>query len=430
MSCSHISQTKQATMDDCSPTQSFPNLHHHRHRPSLHLTLPNLQSPEAGYQPAPDPLEQYGSRGEQSAASFPNSSNSSGGRKGSSGGDRGFQNPMGGGMGGDDGLRSHRDREGGQGSHFTGAWCGGSKKEEIWEDGESSTDVFYSKADCYNNANGAFYTMNCDSEEGLRCKLRANYNNYTQVSCDAKSEGVYNREANFSHFEMCHSRSAAGSLSESTVGYCRTDSRVSDNYSGREEDYGSSCGSGEDQLQQAEVEAPWLGMSPSSQTGEGRWRGEADTIPLPLRSPITISSGTYTQKLDSFSEAFLSQRKRRFPVIQSGDSPGQLWEFGETPGFVNSSHGCAFDSDPYLPPVSFSSPGHHSLPSFPLSSHIVSPRVLQFSVLLPHLYPLLLTRPPKWTLPARLEEVAKNHLARSSFSPPAFSPSHLSIAPG
>nr|XP_019951039.1 PREDICTED: uncharacterized protein LOC109634787 isoform X1 [Paralichthys olivaceus] len=388
-------------MDDCSPTQSFPNPLHHHHRPSLHLTLPSLQSLGAGYQPALDPLEQYGSRGEQSAASFTNSRNSSGGRKGSSGGDRGFQNTNGSGMVGDDGLRGHRDRDGGLGGHFADAWCGGSKKEEIWEDGESSTDVFYSKADCYNNTNGAFYTMNCGSEEGLRCKLRANYNNYTQVSCDAKNEAVYNREANYSHFTKCHNRSSAGSLSDSTAGYCRTDSRVSDNYLGREEDYGSSCGSVEDQLQQAEVEAPWHSVSPSNQTVEGRWRGEADAIPstagcLPLRSPITISSGTYTQKLDSFSEAFLSQRKRRFPVIQSGDSSGQLWEFGETPGFVKSSHSCAFDSDSYLPPVSFSSPVHHSLPSFPsppTSSQLVS------SVLSPPPTPL----PPPSHSPSKMD---------------------------
>ncbi|XP_062240258.1 uncharacterized protein LOC133950091 isoform X1 [Platichthys flesus] len=409
-------------MDDCSPIESFPNLHHHRQRPSLHLTLPNLQSPEAGYQPALDPLEQYGTRGEQSAASFSNSSSSSGGRKGSSGGDRGFQNTSGRGMGGDDGLRGHRDRDGGPGGQFTDAWVVGIKKEEVWEDGESSTDVFYSKADCYNNPNGAFYTMNCDSEEGLSCKLRANYNNYTQVSCDAKSEAVYNREANFSHFTRCPSRSAAGSLSDSTVGYCRTDSRVSDNYSGREEDYGSSCGSGEDQLQQAEVEAHWLSMSPLSQTGEGRWRGEAEGG-LPLRSPITISSGTYTQKLDSFSEAFLSQRKRRFPVIQSGDSSGLLWEFGETPGFVNSSHGCAFDSDPYLPPVSFSSPVHHSLPSFPsppTSSHLVS------SVLSPPPTPL----PPPSHSPSKMDSPsASGGSGQESIGPLQFFTSHLQPLP-
>ncbi|GLD53648.1 transcriptional-regulating factor 1-like protein [Lates japonicus] len=177
-------------MDDRSSTQSFPNVHHHRHRPSFHLTLPSLQSPDAGYQPTLDSLEQYGSRGEESTMPFPTPNTPSGGRRGSNGG----------------------------------------------------------------------------------------------------------------------------------------------------------C--------------------------------------LPQRSHITINSGTYTQKLDSFSEAFLSQRKRRFPVIPSGDS--QIWEFGvgrgESPGSVKSRHSCAFDSDSYLPPSSSSSPAHPSLPSFPspptssqLMSSVLSP---------------------------------------------------------
>ncbi|XP_042079067.1 uncharacterized protein LOC102311270 isoform X1 [Haplochromis burtoni] len=98
-----------------------------------------------------------------------------------------------------------------------------------------------------------------------------------------------------------------------------------------------------------------------------------------------MNSRTYTQKLDSFSEAFLSQRKRRFPVIPGGDPSGQIWEFGvgrgETPGLVKSRQSCAFDSDSYLPPSSSSSssPAHpSSLPSFPsppTSSHFM-PSVL------------------------------------------------------
>ncbi|XP_056224345.1 uncharacterized protein LOC130164010 isoform X1 [Seriola aureovittata] len=388
-------------MDD----RSFPNLHHHRHRPSFHLTLQSLQSPEAGYQPVLDSLEQYGNRGEESA-SFPASNTSSGGKRGSSGGDRGFQNTS---LDGDASLGGHLDRDSGLGSHFADPWYG--KKENVWEDGESCesfADDFYSKGDCYSNTNDGFYTMNCGSEEGLRRKLRANYNNHAQVSCEAKSEPVYNREASISHFTKqatSHNRSAAGSFSDSSIEYCRTDSRVSDNYLGREEDYGSSCGSGEDQLQPTELEGPWLSVSPSSQTGEGRWRGAADTLTLasgclPLRSPITINSGTFTQKLDSFSEAFLSQRKRRFPQVPSGESSGQMWEFGvgkgESPGLVKSRNSCAFDSDCYLPPSSSSSPAHPSLPSFPsppTSSHLMS------SVLSPPPTPL----PPPSHSPSKMD---------------------------
>lgn len=402
-------------MDDRSSTQSFPNLHHQRHRPSFTLTLPSLHSPELGYppsQPALDPLEQYGSREEESTASFAASSTSSGGKRGSGGGDRGLLSTSGSGLDGDANLGGHLDGESGLGSHFADTWYGGTKKEDVWEDGESCESVaddFYGKGDCYSNPNDVFYTMNSGSEEGrARRKLRANYNNYAHVSYEAKSEAVYNREANVSHFTKqttSYNRSATGSFSDNSVDYCRTDSRVSDNYLGREEDYGSSCGSGEDQLPPAEVEGPWLSVSPSSQPGEGRWRGAADAHTLasgclPQRSPNGISGRTYTQKLDSFSEAFLSQRKRRFPVIPSGEPPGQMWEFGggrgESPGLVKSRHSCAFDSDPYLPPSSSSSPAHPSLPSFPsppTSSHLMS------SVLSPPPTPL----PPPSHSPSKMD---------------------------
>ncbi|XP_074478959.1 uncharacterized protein LOC141760225 isoform X1 [Sebastes fasciatus] len=397
----HSSYTQQAIMDDPSSTQSFPNNHHHRHRPSFHLTLPSHHSPEVGYpstEPALDPLEQYGSRGEESTNSFLTSSTSSGGRRGSSGG---FLNTTGGSLDGDANLGGHLDGESVLASHFADSWYGGIKKEEVWEDGEShesAADDFYRKGDCYGSANYVF--LNCASEEGVKRKLRANYNNY--VSCDAKGETVYNREADVSQFTKqttSYGRTAAGSFSDSSIDY----SRVSDNYLGREDDYGSSCGSGEDQLQPAEVDGPWLSVSPSSQTVEGRWRGAADAISfasgcLPQRSPMGVSSGTYTQKLDSFSEAFLSQRKRRFPLIPSGDSSGQMWDFGvgrgESPGSVKSRQSCAFDSDSYLPPSSPAHPSLQSFPSPPTSSHIVS------SVLSPPPTPLPSHSPSKMDSPS------------------------------
>lgn len=390
-------------MDERSSTQSFPNLHPHCHRSSFHL------SPEAGYlssQSALDSLEHYGSTEEESTVSFPTSNTSSGGRRASGGGDRGFLNASGNGLDGDASLGGHADGTSRLGSHFADTWYGGSKKEDVWEDGEScesSADGFYGKGDCYGNTNNSFYTVNFGGEDGVRRKLRTNYNNYNQVSCEAKNEAVYGREANVSHFtkqSTSYNRSA-GSFRDSSVDYCRTDSKVSDNYLARDEDYGSSCGSGEDQLPPADVEGPWL--SASIHTGDGRWKGAADTLTLasgclPQRSPVNISGGTYTQKLDSFSEAFLSQRKRRFPVIPSGDSSGQMWEFGigreESPGLVKSRHSCAFDSDSYLPPSS--SPAHPSLPSFPsppTSSHLMS------SVLSPPPTPL----PPPSHSPSKMD---------------------------
>nr|XP_020465806.1 uncharacterized protein LOC109965824 [Monopterus albus]XP_020465807.1 uncharacterized protein LOC109965824 [Monopterus albus]XP_020465808.1 uncharacterized protein LOC109965824 [Monopterus albus] len=383
-------------MDDHSSTQSFPNLLHHCHRPSFHITLPSLQSPEAEYpssQPALNSLDQYGSRGEECTVSFPTPGTSSGGRSGSSRLDAGYLNTSGSGLEGDASLGGHTDGNNRLDSHFADTWYSGSKKEDVWEDGEScesAADDFYSNSDCYSNTNDVFYSTSCGSEDGVRRKLRANYNSYTQVSCEAKSDIVHNREAIISRFTKqtasCNRR-AAGSFSESSVDYCRTDSRVSGSYLGREEDHGSSSGSGEDQLPPAEVEGPWLNISPTVHTGEGRWRGAADAYTLasgclPQRSPPSISGGTYTQKLDSFSEAFLSQRKRRFPVLPSGDSSGQMWEFGvgrgESHRLVKSRHSCAFDSDSYLPPSSSSSPSHPSFLSFPsppTSSHLM-PSVL------------------------------------------------------
>ncbi|KAG8006234.1 hypothetical protein GBF38_005453, partial [Nibea albiflora] len=229
----HSSYIQRAIMDDRSSTQSFSNLHHHRHRPPFHLTLPSLQSPELGYpssQSALDTLEQYGSRGEESTTSFSTSSTSSVGRRASSGGDRGLLNASG--LDGDANLGGHLDGESGMSSHFSDTWYGSSKKEEVWEDGEScesTADDFYSKGDCYNHTNDVFYTANCGNEEGVRRKVRANYNNYAHVSYEAKSETVYNREANVSHFTKqptSFNRSTAGSFSDNSVDYCRTDSRV------------------------------------------------------------------------------------------------------------------------------------------------------------------------------------------------------------
>ncbi|XP_028998729.1 transcriptional-regulating factor 1-like [Betta splendens] len=368
--------------------RSFPNLHSHRHHPSYHL---GVQSPEAGYlssQSALDSLEPYANRGEESAPSFPTSNTSSGGRKGSSAGERGFLSTTGSSVGEEAGLGGHLDGPGRLSSHYGDPWYGVSKKEDVWEDGESCG----SSADDFNgNTSNLFYSVNCGGEEG-RSKLRANYtsNTYAQVNCEVKSEPLYSEEANAGHFtKQCGSYNrSAGSFSDSSVDYCRTDLKGAD-FLGREEDYGSSCGSGEEQLPSADAEGPWL-PSPLVQSGEERWRGAAGCPPQRI----------YPQKLDSFSEAFLSQRKRRFPFIPGGDGAGQMWDFGvgrgDNPGLPKSRHSCAFDSDAYLPPSSSPSPGHPSLPSFPspsASSHLIS------SVLSPPPTPL----PPPSHSPSKMD---------------------------
>ncbi|KAM3591201.1 uncharacterized protein V6R79_024574 [Siganus canaliculatus] len=380
-------------MDDCSSTQSFSNLPHHH--PSFHLTLSGLQSPELGYpstQPTLDPLEQYGSRVEQSPTLFPSANIPSGGRRVSAGGDRGLLNISG--LDGDADLETHLDRDNGLGGHFADAWYAVGKKEEVWDDGEScesTADDFYSKNDCYSNTNDVFRSVNCGNDEGIRHKLKLNLNDYPHVNFEAKNKMAYHREANVSNVglnrQTSFTRSAAGSFSDGSVEYCRSDSRVSDGCVGREEDYGSSCGSGEDQLQTAETETAWLSVSPSSLA----------TMPLPQRSRVNV-----THKLDSFSEAFLSQRKRRIPVAPcGGDSSGLVWELGigrgENFGLVKNRHSCVFDSDSYLPPSSSSSsPAHPSLASFPsppTSSHLMS------SVLSPPPTPL----PPPSLSPSKVD---------------------------
>lgn len=389
----HSSKIQRPIMEDrSSSTQSFSNLNHHRHRPSFSLTFANCQGSEAGYlssQPGQDPLEQYECRGEESTASFLTSNASSVTRKTSTGGDRVFLSTSASSLDGDASF-GHLDGDGALGSHFDDSWYG---KKEAWEDKDSCESTTDGKGDCYSNTNDVFYTINCPSEEGARRRVRAPYNNYAHVKSEPKSDTVvYNREGNVSHFPKqtpsCN-RTGTVSFNDSSVDYCMMDARTSDNYLGRDDNYGPSCGSGEVQFQPAEAEGHWLNVSPSSQ-GEARWRASAvnhalASGALPQRSLIGMNSRTYTQKLDSFSEAFLSQRKRRFPVIPGGDPSGQIWEFGvgrgETPGLVKSRQSCAFDSDSYLPPSSSSSssPAHpSSLPSFPsppTSSHFM-PSVL------------------------------------------------------
>ncbi|XP_029944321.1 uncharacterized protein LOC115386230 [Salarias fasciatus] len=385
------SKTHRAVMEDHSTTPSFSSLHQHRHRPSVTLSLPAFEGSEAGYSPsllAQDSLQTL----------FSASNSLSGSRRGRSGGEKAFHDVGGGGGGGgadrDSSLGDRLDRECGPGGYFDDLWYGSGEKD-AWDDGESGD----SPADHLHgdgNTNG-FYRTSCAGEEGLRRRAAAEY--------DSSAAAVYNREANSSCFPNkqtgSYCRGGAGTINDGGSDHC-WNLRVIDRYLGKKEDYGPSCGSGEDQAQAAEV--PWLSVSPSDQ-GAGRWTEEAENYSLTsaCRPQASHMGRTYTQKLDSFSEAFFSQRKRRVPFLPAGDSTEQIWDVGEgggeTPGPDKSKQSCALGSDPYMLPSSSSSsssPAHLFLPSFPSpppSSHFMP------SVLSPPPTPL----PPPSHSPSKLD---------------------------
>lgn len=332
-------------MDECSPTHPYPT-HHHHQRQSFHVILPSQHSSEAGYlsTQAALPLQQYGSRGDEPNPCFSALGSTSQGREGSNGGERGFLNTGESSLERDGNLGGHLE---GEERHFVESWYGNVQKEDWDESCQSPTDDFYVKSNCYRNTNDFVHS---DSRVGHRAK--ANYNSFPQVT-----DITYNRKASSSYITKQRSfcREAGGDFSDTSPDYCRTDSVLSECHLG---EFGPST---EDPLQPAEVEPnPWLTVS---QTGENQWRGGSraltSSVP-PQKSPVGLNSRTYTQKLDSFSDAFLSQAKRRLPVITTGDSYGQIWDLG-----IKSRLSCSFDSDSSSP----------SLPSFPSppTSNLLSP---------------------------------------------------------
>lgn len=346
VSCSCSNPILRAIMNEHSSTRAFPS-HPHQHQqqlPSCHLALHNLQGPELGYpssQPGPEPLDQHGSPEEDSATPFLISDPSPGGRRARGGGERGLLSTSSGSLNGEADVGGHPGGELGPSSQFPHAYeyCA-SKREDFWEDGESfdsAAECFYGRGNGCMKENEVFHLMS-PNVEGIRPSFRAD-----------------KTEAKASQQTTRFSRSGSDGQA-----YSRTNSSMSDNYVGRDEDYGSSCGSGEDHLQPAELEGPWFSASPS-----GGAAGD-----LAQHSPVSIGSGTYPQKLDSFSDAFLSQRKGRFPIIPRDDSGGQTWEFGKggSPRLESSRQSCAFEPDSYVAPASASSPFHSSFASFPSPS--------------------------------------------------------------
>lgn len=314
------------------PSFSSHLLHLHQ-LPSCHLTLHDLQGPDLGYpssQPAPEPLEERGSQEDDPATPFLVSSPSPGGRRARGGSDGGLLDTS---LNGEAKARGPLDGELGESRHFPHSF------EYCPEDAEgfdAAAECFYSKGNGCVKENDVFHIMS-PTYEGIRQSFRAD-----------------KTEADASQQTTAFGRSASDGRE-----YCRTNSSVSDHYAGRDEDYGSSCGSGEDHLQPADTEGPWLGASPS--------RGAADQA---QHSPARVGNGAFPQKLDSFSDAFLSLRKGRFPIIPRDDSGRQLWDFerGGSPRPDTSRQSCAFEPDSYLPPASASSPFHSSFASFPSPS--------------------------------------------------------------
>ncbi|KAK7909874.1 hypothetical protein WMY93_014558 [Mugilogobius chulae] len=292
-------------MDDCSPTHAFPNLHLPQ---PFHIVLPNHHSSEPGYSSAQPPLP-LPSQDDQALSCFPTFDDDQ----------REICNVA---------ERSHLsanslDEDFNIGGHFEDeerhSWY---NQKDTWDGNiESPTDDYYTKANCYRGHRSA-----------------TSYNSCSQLT--------HNRKANASYApkHATYFRDAAHSSGNIGLDYSRINSVSSDV---DREDFGSSRGLNEEQSSEVNTN-PWL-------TGENIWREEQSITPQKSLGP---NSRTYTQKLDSFSDAFMSQTKRRLPVITTADA--QFWD-----NTVRPRLSCSLDSDSSSP----------SLPSFPSppTSNLLSP---------------------------------------------------------
>lgn len=208
------------------------------------------------------------------------------------------------------------DEDVSMGGHFEGdersSWLCGIQKDDWNDDVESPSDEYFTKANCYRGHRGL-----------------PSYSSCAQLAHNRKASYV-GKQATF--------RSSHGL-----------------------DDFGCSNASNEEQFAPSEIDTnPWLGL-----TGESRWRGELGASTVTSQSPL--NNRTYIQKLDSFSDAFLSQSKRRLPVITSADA--QTWDSALR---LNS-----IDSDSLSP--SFPSPPTSNLlspPPTPLPPSSTSPSKL------------------------------------------------------
>ncbi|XP_028331089.1 transcriptional-regulating factor 1-like isoform X2 [Gouania willdenowi] len=295
-------------MEKQSPTSSVPNIDHRHHHPSSPFSLLCHQSDDPCY-PSSQPednntLEMFGTGGEEEeeeeeAGNALQASNTScWGMRENSGGNQGFQSSSGRSSDREASVGGHFDGDSGLSSHFEDSWFGNGKSQ-VWVDGFDNKDGSYS----------------CVSKNGFRQKIM---------------------NASSSCISYC-----------TNADYYQSDSHVSG--------YGSRFG--EDQFQSADLDGSWFRSSVHEQND---WRGTGNSTGC---LPQKWSTGkSYNQKLDSFSDAFLSQRKRGCLMIPSGNPN---WESSETPGEVRSS-------DSY-PPPSLSSPVLPSLQSFPSTPTLSHP---------------------------------------------------------
>ncbi|KAJ0055517.1 hypothetical protein NL108_005369 [Boleophthalmus pectinirostris] len=297
-------------MDDCSPTHAFPNLHLPQ---PFHIVLPDHHSSEPGYSSAQPPLP-LPSQDDQTIPCFPTFDDDQ--REVCNEAERSL-------------LSAHSlDDDFNMGGHFEEeerhSWY---VPKETWDGNtESSTDDYYAKANCHRGHRGT-----------------TSYSSCSQLTYNRKANSGYvAKQTNATYFRDSEHNSGHIGLD-----YSRTNSVTSDL---DREDFGG--GLHEERLQSSIADTgSWL-------IGENSWRGESCSSSFTPQKTLGLNSRTYPQKLDSFSDAFMSQAKRRLPVITTADAHN--WD-----SLVRPRLSCSLDSDSSSP----------SLPSFPSppSSNLLSP---------------------------------------------------------
>ncbi|XP_072315367.1 uncharacterized protein [Eucyclogobius newberryi] len=291
-------------MDDCSPTHAFPNLHLPQ---PFHMVLPNHHSSEPGYSSSQPPLPLPSQDDHQAMPCFPTFDDDH--REAVC--NEAEQSLL---------STNSLDEDFNMGGHFEGeerhSWY---SHKDPWDGNIESPEDYYAKSSFYKGHRGA-----------------TSYNTCSQLTYNRKApkQATYFRDGE-------HSSGHVG------LDYSRNNSVTSD-LDG--EDFGASRGFNEEQFQSPES-SPWL-------TSDTVWRGESCPSSVNPQKTLGLNSRTYTQRLDSFSDAFMSQNKRRLPVITTADGP--FWDNAARPRLS-----CSLDSDSSSP----------SLPSFPSppTSNLLSP---------------------------------------------------------
>ncbi|CAL8326635.1 unnamed protein product [Lota lota] len=399
-------------MEDPSTTQQANTHPPHHHLPN-HYSLTRLQSPRPGYtsttckSPSDLLLEPTGNGTEhppQSSTTFPTSSSSWRSGENVAAG-RGLQRV------GRNGLNEDDDEAGGPGDHLVHEWSAGGGTKEAW-DGRGScgslASEFYGKDDYCRYTDRVFHERNVvdvENERDARDSFDMVFHNdgdkpsYNRSdSYEVNYETVYDKDTNSGLSVNHHMFYNRDTFRQTSIDEGSTDgqSGLNHGYLGRIEDPGSSQSSSEGRSSQV----PHTGL----ECGDGSWRGgegwDFQGSASALRPPV--SNGRYTQKLDSFSEAFQPHRRKGLLAVADVDPTGRHGRFetgrGEFVGWAaDTSQGCLYGPslDSYIPTHSFF-PSLPSLPSLPSPPH---PSQLMPSVLSPPPTPL----PPSSLSPSQVE---------------------------